>query len=177
VADFDPSGHILLPNTANSDLGNWTLLLKTGEYVWFNTEKWESDPTALFEVTSDGSVRYGTYKPSIIIFDAPDNVVIDFGCNIVSGFVSKINPAEVAFIRWNSNETGWSPNGSYQGILEADSSGNYFVRFADMPKTSKGNFTAHLKDGTTVVWMNVAEWNTSGNVTIDLGSGQIEYRT
>ncbi|MFZ2226050.1 MAG: hypothetical protein WA064_02580 [Candidatus Moraniibacteriota bacterium] len=154
---FDPGGVTWIPNTANNDKAQWVLKLKSGKIAWLNLDQvvFAGKPVVR---TTDGLIQYGSYRTQTIYF-ASGQAYIDFACNLTDGFVSHVNPADIAYVRWSMDGTDWSKSPVW-GALQTDSSGNYYVQFFS-GVTGSGLFSAVLKNG-TVVYMNKDSWALTG---------------
>jgi len=151
---FNPSGVTWIPNTANNDKAQWVLKLKSGKIAWLNLDQVVFAGKATTRTVTD-LIQYGSYRTQTIYF-ANGQSYIDFACNLTNGMVSHVNPSDIAYVRWNSDSTGWNNSATATGKLSVDTSGNYYVQFLS-GVVGSGLFSVVLKDG-SVVWLNIDSW-------------------
>lgn len=151
---FDPGGVTWIPNTANNDKAQWVLKLKSGKIAWLNLDQvvFAGKPVVR---TTDGLIQYGSYRTQTIYF-ASGQAYIDFACNLTDGFVEHVNPADIAYIKWNMDGTDWSKSPAWS-TLQVDASGSYFAYITNGAVTGSGLFSVVLKND-TVVYMNKDQW-------------------
>jgi len=172
--DFDSTGKITIPKTANKDVGTWTLRLKSGEFAWFNIDQWDYAGTTWLK-TSNDLIQYGSLVKASIGFVAPGKAVIKWESNVLSGLMNfGVNPIDVVAIRWNSDRVGWNENSTVYGTLQLDGLGDYFTEINGLPNNDKGNFSVVLKSE-QVIWFNIDMWSYASNVVVDKAAGQISY--
>jgi hypothetical protein len=166
---FSSSGVMIIPNTANNDKSLWALKLSDGTVAWINTD--DVDFYGITPVSKkNGLIEYGSYNTQKITF-ANGQAYLDFACNLTDGFISHVNPANISYIRWNSDMTGWNDSATVTGILQKNTSGNYFVSIRGLPASDSGLFSVVLNNGTTV-WMNIDSWTYAGGKVVN---GLIAY--
>ncbi len=170
VGSFDGSGVVNIPSTANNDKALWALKLSDGTVAWVNTDDTDFYGITPVTKTTDGLIEYGNYNAQKITI-ANGQAYLDFACNLTDGFVSHVDPANISYIRWNSDATGWNASATITGKLEKNTTGNYFVSIYSLPASDSGLFSVVLKDGTTV-WMNIDKWKYSG---AKISNGLINY--
>ena len=156
---FDFSGVVWIPNTANNDKAQWVLKLKSGKIAWLNLDQAVFAGKTIVR-TADDLIQYGAYHKQTIYF-ASGQAYIDFACNLTDGFVSHVNPADISYVRWNSDSAGWNDFSQTWGVLQVDAGGNYFVHITTGSVTGSGLFSVVLRNG-SVVWMNKDSWILSG---------------
>jgi hypothetical protein len=106
-------------------------------------------------------------QPTTINFIAADNTaVIDFGNDVGFGLMGqpKINPADIAVIRWNSNKVGWNENTSVTGVIWS-TPGKFTATLEGMFQSDQGNFSIKMKNG-DVIWFNLGLWKFSSNAKL-----------
>ena len=144
--------------------------LEGGTVAWINTDDADFYGITPVTKTTNGLIEYGNYNTQKIII-ANGQAYLDFACNLTDGFVSHVDPANISYIRWNSDATGWNASATITGKLQKDTFGNYFVPIYGLLASDSGLFSVVLKDG-TIVWMNIEKWSYVG---AKISNGLVAY--
>lgn len=190
---LQPDGSCVISGTPNNDLGLWCVKLKSGEFCYCNFDpphisRWEissaipntPQPT-LFTDASTGYayfVKYGNYnRSSVIAFKPGAQARIQFNCSILCGLTdSRIDPANITQVAWNSDKVGWLENSTSTGTLTVEPNGNLLAVISNMPREDTGNFSFLKKDGSRT-WLKIEFWRYErAEVSLDHQNGFVSYK-
>lgn len=151
-APFDAkTGVVVIPNTANADVGYFRVVLHTGESIPFavsqKDSRWDVSGESVV-VTADSALQYGDYRLGKIAFLPERSVLrIDFGANVLGGLSQFIDPADVVKFQWASELMYWFDSTAV-GTLQIDERGDYFVEISGMPNNDQGYVFVWLQGDT-----------------------------
>jgi hypothetical protein len=158
--------------TLDNDWGIWGMFLADGRQYWLNIDHLviSGRPWA----KRSNMIRYGTFRRQEISFLDPGEALLQWHSNGLSGFVGGVlDLADVSFIRWNGDHTGWFEDSHRTCVPALDYLGHFDCRIVGMPNADRGAFHAVLKNG-SVVWLDNSAWNWGTNVTLDQ-DGTVSY--